>query len=464
MTTLPDDVARLIDPLKKALEAERHARLEAETRAVQSLRALHREATHARALVLTAARLNAQLDLDTVLHTVCEESARTLDVPIVTVSLYDEKSQALHYAHGCGVPPDFASYMQPLPLALYEQFTRQSGPIIVTPDVQALAGLPNAEVYREMDLRTTVGVSMVRDSDLIGRLNIGTVGDTRTFSEEELALLQGLAAQAAQAIANAREVSRRQEAEAALRKHQEQLEEEVRVRTAELTRTNARLQQEILERHQAQETAEQLLLSILPRTVAEQLKKERRIIADNFAEVTVLFADIVDFTALSSTLSPTEMVVLLDGVFSEFDRLAAKYGVEKIKTIGDAYMAVAGLPMPRPDHAEVIAEMALDIQEEIARFRIANQGVRLRIGMHSGPVVAGVIGRSKFNYDLWGDTVNIASRMESHGLADQIQVTEALYERLHEQYRFQKRGLIEVKGKGQMLTYLLLGRSRPAPS
>ncbi|MDC0834573.1 guanylate cyclase [Leptolyngbya valderiana BDU 20041] len=208
-----------------------------------------------------------------------------------------------------------------------------------------------------------------------------------------------------------------------------------------------------------QEKSERLLLNILPQAIAERLKQNPRTIADSFADVSVLFADIVGFTKLWSRISPTQLVELLNEIFSGFDELAEKNGLEKIKTIGDAYMVVGGLPIPRADHAEAIAQMALDMQRQMAQF---NQGDRepfsIRIGISTGPVVAGVIGTNKFIYDLWGDTVNTASRMESHGIANTIQVTEATYERLKDRFIFERRGVIEVKGKGKMTTYLLVDR------
>ena len=205
-----------------------------------------------------------------------------------------------------------------------------------------------------------------------------------------------------------------------------------------------------------QEKSDRLLLNVLPQPIAERLKQDQSIIADTFAEVTVLFADIVGFTQISSQISPPELVSLLNDIFSTFDRLAEKHGLEKIKTIGDAYMVVGGLPMPRSDHAEAIAQMALDMQQAIIEFSDThNQDFSIRIGINSGPVVAGVIGIKKFIYDLWGDTVNTASRMESHGLPGCIQVTSATYQRLQDKYVFESRGAIEVKGKGQMTTYLL---------
>ncbi|NEP43083.1 MAG: adenylate/guanylate cyclase domain-containing protein, partial [Okeania sp. SIO2H7] len=200
-------------------------------------------------------------------------------------------------------------------------------------------------------------------------------------------------------------------------------------------------------------------LNILPSTIAKKLKEGEKNIADGFAEVTILFADIVGFTQLSEKTSPQELVSLLNDIFSRFDRLTDKHDLEKIKTIGDAYMVVGGLPMPRGNSAEAIAEMALDMLEEIARFNSENNlDFSIRIGINTGPVVAGVIGTKKFIYDLWGDAVNTASRMESHGIPDTIQVSEATYNILKDKYLFEERGRILIKGKGEMNTYLLLGR------
>jgi guanylate cyclase len=207
------------------------------------------------------------------------------------------------------------------------------------------------------------------------------------------------------------------------------------------------------------ERSESLLLSILPKPIADRLKRNPAAIADGYPEATVLFADIVDFTRASAALDPEALVAWLNDLFSVFDGLVERYGLEKIKTIGDAYMAASGLPTPRPDHAECAAEMALAMREEIARRTTPDgQPLRMRIGLHTGRVVAGVIGTRRFIYDLWGDTVNTASRMESHGLPNAIQVTDAAYRRLMHRYEFKPRGTVEVKGKGEMATYLLIGR------
>jgi class 3 adenylate cyclase len=210
-----------------------------------------------------------------------------------------------------------------------------------------------------------------------------------------------------------------------------------------------------------QERSERLLLNVLPAPIATRLKAGEVVIADAFPEVTVLFADIVDFTRRSQQVSPAQVVATLNELFSAFDRLAQRQGLEKIKTIGDAYMVAGGLPQPRPDHAEAIAEMALAMQAEVTRRTDpSGQPLQVRIGIDTGPVEAGVIGTSKFSYDLWGDTVNTASRMESHGIAGCIQVTERTYQRLRDGYRFQRRGPIQVRGMGEMVTYFLVARNR----
>jgi adenylate cyclase len=209
----------------------------------------------------------------------------------------------------------------------------------------------------------------------------------------------------------------------------------------------------------ARKQSELLLLNTLPQAIAERLKKGQRTIADSFDEVTVMFADLVDFTKFSAQTSPTKLVEILNVIFSKFDQLAERHQVEKIKTIGDAYMVVAGLPTPRQDHAQAIAQMALDMQEAIKQYNAeANQVFKIRIGINSGPVVAGVIGIKKFSYDLWGDTVNIASRMESLGMPGYIQVTAATYELLQKQYDCEQLQPIQVKGKGELTPYLLKGR------
>ena len=208
------------------------------------------------------------------------------------------------------------------------------------------------------------------------------------------------------------------------------------------------------------EKSERLLRNILPDTVAERLKNNLGTIAESYPSVSVLFADLCGFTTFSQHVDASQLVDLLDDIFSAFDHLANAYGVEKIKTIGDAYMAVAGLPEPRDDHAEAVAGMALGMLEAF-RGVMRNRGLSMevRIGIHSGPVVAGVIGKHKFSYDLWGDTVNTASRMESHGEPSRVHVSEATQLMLKDRFRFADRGEMAVKGKGLQRTFFLLGRT-----
>ena len=206
---------------------------------------------------------------------------------------------------------------------------------------------------------------------------------------------------------------------------------------------------------------ERLLLNILPEPIAQRLRVGESLIADRFDDVTLMFADIVEFTRLSSTMSPTELVGVLNEVFTAFDVLVDAYGLEKIKTIGDAYMVVGGIPEASEDHTERVASMALELAAAVADIDAAARlGIQFRIGIHCGPVVAGVIGTKKFIYDVWGDTVNFASRMESHGIAGRIQVSHAVKERLEGAFDTEPRGLIDIKGKGPTPTWFVVG---PAP-
>jgi class 3 adenylate cyclase/HAMP domain-containing protein len=238
---------------------------------------------------------------------------------------------------------------------------------------------------------------------------------------------------------------------ATIQLHNEHLEELVRQRTSELVEEKA--------------TSERLLLNVLPGPIADRLKAGENLIVDRFEAVTVLFADIVGFTSLSSRTSPEELVTMLNELFSMFDKLAETHGLEKIKTIGDAYMVVAGIPQPVADHAVALTHMGVDMIEGIDAFAKAHgTDLTIRIGVHTGPVVAGVIGRKKFIYDLWGDTVNTASRMESHGVPGRIHVTEATYQLLRPVFDLEARGPLEIKGKGTMQTYLVVGVKPPMAS
>jgi adenylate cyclase len=207
-----------------------------------------------------------------------------------------------------------------------------------------------------------------------------------------------------------------------------------------------------------QRKSESLLLNILPAEIAHVLKNENRLIADHIEHASILFADVVNFTPMSTTMSPTELVSLLNEVFSYFDTLVEQYDLEKIKTIGDCYMVAAGVPRPRPDHALVLARLALDICEFVSQHEFHGHKLTFRIGINSGSVVAGVIGRKKFSYDLWGDTVNTASRMESHSMSGSIQVTEATYHLIKDEFVCEPRGTIQVKGKGEMPVWFVLAK------
>jgi adenylate cyclase len=207
-----------------------------------------------------------------------------------------------------------------------------------------------------------------------------------------------------------------------------------------------------------QEKSELLLMNILPRSIAERLKAASQTIADHFDSASVLFADVVDFTPFAQRLAPAEVVGILDQLFSHFDTLVERRGLEKIKTIGDCYMAAAGVPDPTPHHARMAALLALDMREAVATSAVGDGfGLELRIGINSGPVVAGVIGSKRFLYDLWGDAVNTASRMESQSTPGEIQITRATYELLKDEFVCRRRGTILVKGKGQMETWYLVG-------
>ena len=214
-----------------------------------------------------------------------------------------------------------------------------------------------------------------------------------------------------------------------------------------------------------QERAESLLLNILPGSIAARLKANPQTIADSFTSASVLFADVVDFTPRSEHLPPAEVVGMLDRLFSHFDTLAERYGLEKIKTIGDCYMVASGVPTSRPDHARALALLALDMVDATRPSgAVGDLAFELRVGINSGPVVAGVIGRKRFLYDLWGDAVNTASRMESQGTSGRIQITRATYELLKDEFECEPRGTVEVKGKGAMETWYLVGPRQSAPA
>jgi guanylate cyclase len=213
------------------------------------------------------------------------------------------------------------------------------------------------------------------------------------------------------------------------------------------------------QRQDAQDRAETLLLNILPPAIADKLKAKPQTIADAFTSASILFADVADFTPMAERVPPARVVEMLDQLFGHFDDLAERYEVEKIKTVGDCYMAAAGIPAPREDHARTLALMALDMLEAVReQGAVGSLGFELRIGINSGPVVAGVIGRKRFLYDLWGDAVNTAGRMQTEGTPGRIQITRATYELLRDEFVCEPRGTVPIRGKGEMETWYLVGR------
>ena len=214
----------------------------------------------------------------------------------------------------------------------------------------------------------------------------------------------------------------------------------------------------VRQRDRFQQESDDLLHNILPDEIATRLKAEHSMIADDFEAASVLFADVAGFTPLSATMSPSELVGLLNSVFTTFDGFVQELGLEKIKTVGDEYMVASGVPHPRSDHAHAIAELALRMQDHCAQHQFQGHDIRLRIGINSGPVVAGIVGTHKFAYDLWGDVVNTASRMESHGVIGAIQISEATCALIRDEYVCERRGTITIKGKEDMETYFLLAR------
>ena len=214
----------------------------------------------------------------------------------------------------------------------------------------------------------------------------------------------------------------------------------------------------VLQRNRFQTQSDDLLHNILPDEIAKRLKADSGMIADDYEHASVLFADVVDFTPMSARLSPPELVGLLNSVFTTFDGFVEELGLEKIKTVGDAYMVASGVPRPRPDHAHAIADLALRIRDYTAQYTFDGHTISMRIGINSGPVVAGIVGTHKFAYDLWGDVVNTASRMEAGGIPGAIQMTPATHDLIRDAFVCEHRGVITVKGKGEMHAYLLVGR------
>jgi guanylate cyclase len=214
----------------------------------------------------------------------------------------------------------------------------------------------------------------------------------------------------------------------------------------------------VRQRDRSQTESDELLHNILPDEIARRLKADRTMIADDYESASVLFADVVNFTPMSARMSPPELVGLLNTLFSAFDRFVDELGLEKIKTVGDAYMVAAGVPVARPDHAHAVAALALRIRDHTENHKFDGHDLSMRIGINSGPLVAGIVGTHKFAYDLWGDVVNTASRMESTGVPGSIQITQATHEIIRDDFVCEPRGVVSVKGKGDMSTYILVSK------
>jgi PAS domain S-box-containing protein len=312
---------------------------------------------------------------------------------------------------------------------------------------------------RELIRRAAQGEFVRRDFEVYAR----TSGGETITVDFSLVPVKDLSGNIVFLLPEGRNITEKKRAEAEVAKKNEQLQASREL----ICRQRDELQTLYDKIVAEQKVSERLLLNLLPYPIAERLKARPDLIADNipeviadsYAEVTVLFADIVAFTRFSAGMSPEHLVAVLNEIFSQFDTIAELRGLEKIKTIGDAYMAAAGLPEPAADHAARAAHMALDMTEALERFN-SQRGfnLQMRVGLNSGAVVAGVIGRHKFIYDLWGDAVNTASRMESHGVPGRVQVTDATRHRLGPPFLFEERGFIETKGIGQLHTWFLCGR------
>ena len=352
------------------------------------------------------------------------------------VQLFLADAEGFRLVSHAGVSEEYVAFLEARPVTrgrgslvgrvAATRHTEQIKDVLADPDyaqreAQALGGF-----------RTIIGAPMLVTGVVVGVLSVWRTS-VEPFSQHEANMLTSFAAQAA-----------------------------VAVRTVELVRA---LETRSAELAVAHERSERLLTNVLPVPIADRLKSREEVIADRFDTASVLFADIVGFTGLSARVTPEQVVRLLDSLFSRLDALVDAYGLEKIKTIGDAYMVAAGIPVPRADHAHVLARFALAARDDLAAHNLTSDTpVQLRVGISSGPVVAGVIGRRRLLYDLWGDTVNTASRMESHGIPGRIQVTDATHALLGRQFACTDRGMIDVKGKGPTHTWILESEILPAPA
>jgi class 3 adenylate cyclase/putative methionine-R-sulfoxide reductase with GAF domain len=387
--------------------------------------------------ILAASMLQPQSDVDEILWDVAQKVVAHLGLEDCVIYLFDERRDFLVQRAAFG--PKNPREREILAPILIKPGTGIVGTVAVTGQAEIICDTRLEPRYIPDDQQrlSELAVPLFSQGEVIGVLD-SEHSQVGFFTEEHLHIFTTVAFMMGARLTRA------------------QLDEQLR-------EANRLLEARIAERTQALSEAtlrsERLLLNILPQSIVERLKRGDQTIAERYDEVTVLFADLVEFSRWSAQVPPEHVVEILGQVFTVFDALTERHGLEKIKTIGDAYMVVAGLPSPRPDHRELMATMALQMLEGISRLnQVLGTSLDVRIGMHSGPVVAGIIGTRKFAYDLWGDTVNVASRLESHGVAGRIHVTEATWLALRDRFIFEQRGEIEIKSIGRVKTWFLTGR------
>jgi class 3 adenylate cyclase/putative methionine-R-sulfoxide reductase with GAF domain len=386
---------------------------------------------------LAASMLQPQSDVDEILWDVAQGVVAHLGLEDCVIYLFDERRELLVQRAAFG--PKNPREREILAPILIKPGTGIVGTVAITGQAEIIRDtrLDPRYIPDDQQRLSELAVPLFSQGQVIGILD-SEHSQVGFFTKEHLHIFTTVASMMAARVTRA------------------QLDEQLR-------EANRLLEARIAERTQALSEAtlrsERLLLNILPLSVVERLKRGDQTIAERYDEVTVLFADLVDFTRWSAQVPPEHVVEILGQVFTEFDALTERHGLEKIKTIGDAYMAVAGLPSPHPDHREIMATMALQMLQGIHRLnQVLGTSLDVRIGLHSGPVIAGIIGTRKFAYDLWGDTVNVASRLESHGVAGHIHVAEATWLALRDHFTFEPRGEVEIKSIGRVKTWLLTGR------
>lgn len=384
---------------------------------------------------LAASLLHLQTDIDDILWDVANGTVAHLGLEDCVIYLLDDERQHLIQRAAYGPKnPEAREILAPIRIPVGQGIV---GTVAATGRPELIADTRKDPRYIQDDQMrlSELAVPLFFRDEVIGVLD-SEHSREGFFTGEHLHLLTSIASMTASRISRAL-------LDEQLQKLNQGLEARIIERTRELSLAN--------------EQSERLLLNVLPPPIAERLKRGEQTIAERFEDVTVLFADLVGFSRWAASIAPEEVVEVLGHVFTAFDALTERHGLEKIKTIGDAYMVVAGVPTPREDHREVMARMALEMLEAVQRMREAGMSLDVRVGLHSGPVVAGVIGSRKFSYDLWGDTVNMASRLESHGLPGRIQVSEPTYLALRERFDFEPRGEVDIKSLGLVRTWWLAG-------